>query len=101
MKYQSHTWKVVLSVDPHEMGLATSLNTVFRNMGSGMGAPIAGSLISTFTATYIIHGIPTALPLAKAFNYSFYAGAAAFLVIFVLAFFAEEVLGKRAVKRAY
>jgi MFS family permease len=92
---------LVLSVDPHEMGLATSLNTVFRNMGSGMGAPIAGSLISTFTATYIIHGIPTALPLAKAFNYSFYAGAAAFLVIFVLAFFAEEVLGKRAVKRAY
>ena len=38
---------LVLTVEPRDMGLATALNAVFRNVGSSLGAPLAGSLLST------------------------------------------------------
>src|SRR5208283_4271584 len=44
---------LVLSVKPSEMGIATSMNTVFRNVGQSIGAPIAGSILSTFTFTLV------------------------------------------------
>ena len=48
---------LVLTVKPKEMGLATSMNTVFRNVGSSFGAPIAGSILSTFTITVVLGGV--------------------------------------------
>ncbi len=89
---------LVLSVKKREMGLTTSLNTVFRNIGSSLGAPIAGSLMTTFALTYVIGGQTVSLPTATAFHYSYYIAILGFAVSFVVSLFAQEVMGKRANK---
>ena len=88
---------LVLSVKKREMGLATSLNTVFRNIGSSLGAPIAGSLMTTFVAAYVIAGQTISLPTHTAFHYAYYIAVVGFMVSLVVALFAQEVMGKRAV----
>ncbi len=90
---------LVLSVDPHEMGLATSINSVFRNLGAGIGAPIAGSLTSTFVATYSVNGFPVSLPLKIAFQYSFYISIAGFIIALLLSLFAKEVITNTHIKK--
>ncbi|MHB8567685.1 MAG: MFS transporter [Nitrososphaerales archaeon] len=91
---------LVLTVRTHEMGLATSMNTVFRNVGSSLGAPIAGSLIASYTATYLITTpagkVHQVLPSLIAFQYSYYIAVGAFIVSLVLSLFAQEIMGKRA-----
>jgi MFS family permease len=87
---------LVLSVKRREMGLTTSLNTVFRNIGSSLGAPVAGSLMSTFAVTYVIGGHAVSLPTATAFQYAYYIAMVGFLVSLVISLFAQEVMGKRA-----
>ncbi len=82
---------LVLSVDPHEMGLATSLNSVFRNLGASIGTPIVGSILSTFTATYTIQGYLVSLPSKAAFQYSFYIAIAGFLAVLLFSIFAKEI----------
>ncbi len=91
---------LVLSVEAHKMGLATSINSVFRNLGASLGAPIAGSFISTFTAVYIIGGHSLVLPSATAFQYDYYGGVIGFIAVFLISFFAHEVIkpGTRAEK---
>jgi MFS family permease len=91
---------LVLSVERREMGLATSLSIVFRNVGSSLGAPIAGSLLSTFVVTYLVGGQRVTLPTGTAFEYAYYIAVAGFAVSFVLALFAQEVIGKAAYKSA-
>ncbi|MEM0117559.1 MAG: MFS transporter [Conexivisphaerales archaeon] len=94
---------LVLTVDPREMGLATSMNTVFRTLGSSLGAPIAGSLISSFSAYYMagmLHGKPFffSAPSNIAFQYSFYIAALLFLISGFIVLTADEVLGRVAVR---
>ncbi|MGA2200312.1 MAG: MFS transporter [Nitrososphaerales archaeon] len=91
---------LVLSVAKKEMGLATSLSIVFRNVGSSLGAPIAGSLLSTFVVTYVVGTTRVTLPSNSAFEYSFYIAMFGFVVSFILALFAQEVMGKNTNKRA-
>ncbi len=89
---------LVLTVAPRDMGLGTSLNSVFRFMGSSVGAPLAASLMSTYMATYYYRGaIPVQLPDSTAFDYSYYIAAGAFLLSVVIALFAREILGASAV----
>ena len=83
---------LILTVEPHDMGIATSMNAVFRNVGSSIGAPVAGSLMATYTI--VSYGI--AFPDATAFNYAYLIAAASFGVAAVLTLFAREVLGRRA-----
>ncbi len=83
---------LVLTVEPREMGLATSLNAVFRNVGSSLGAPIAGTLLSTYT---IAGGT---LPGPTAFRDSFLIAAVAAIVAAAIVVFAKEILGRRAVR---
>ena len=59
---------LVLSVKPQEMGLQTAMNTVFRNVGSSLGAPIAGSILSTFTFVVTFGGVSSAFPTETASN---------------------------------
>ncbi len=89
---------LVLSVERREMGLATSLSIVFRNVGSSLGAPIAGSLLSTFVVTYLVGTQHVTLPSNTAFEYAYYIAVVGFAVSFLLAFFAREVIGKAAYK---
>jgi predicted MFS family arabinose efflux permease len=69
---------LVLSVKKREMGVTTSLNTVFRNIGSSLGAPIAGSLMTTIVASYVIGGQTISLPTQTAFHYAYYIAIAGF-----------------------
>jgi len=83
---------LVLTVEPRDMGLATSMNAVFRNVGSAVGAPLAGSLMSTFTVTTVVGSLPD----STAFDYAYLIAAAVMGVAAVVTLFAREVLGKRA-----
>ena len=92
---------LVLTVNPRDMGLATALNSVFRNLGNSMGAPIAGAVLSTFTVSVLVGqtGAGTTIyktfPATVAFQYSFYIGAAVFVVIALVFLTSREVLGKK------
>lgn len=87
---------LVLSVQRRQMGLATSLSTVFRNIGSSLGSPIAGSLMSTFVTSYVIAGQTYSIPTKTAFEYAYLIAVAGFVVTLIVSFFAREVIGKRA-----
>lgn len=85
---------LVLTVEPREMGLATSLNAVFRNVGSSVGAPLAGSLMSTFTVV----AFGQTFPSATAFHDAYLIAAIASVFAAGIVVFAHEILGKRAVR---
>ncbi len=93
---------LILTVDPRDMGLATGMNGTFRNVGSAIGAPVAGSLLSTFTESYLFgpagHQIKVVLPSHLAFYYSFVIAAATFFAGVAIIVFGKEVLGSRKVK---
>ena len=90
---------LILTVDPRDMGLATAMNSVFRNVGSAIGAPIAGSLLATWTWTIVVpHGGPVlTFPARLAFQWAFGIAAGAFVIAGLVVVFAREVLGRRAV----
>ena len=83
---------LVLTVDPKDMGQATAMNGVFRNIGASVGAPIAGSLIATFVLTSGPFA-PLGLPTHLAFQYAFWIAAIAALAGAALVVFGQEVLG--------
>jgi hypothetical protein len=91
---------LVLSVKKREMGLTTSLNTVFRTIGSSLGAPVAGSLMTSFVLTYVIAGHTVSLPTETAFHYAYYIAIAGFAISLLVSLFAQEVMGKRTNKLA-
>ncbi|MDE1822818.1 MAG: MFS transporter [Candidatus Micrarchaeota archaeon] len=72
---------LIFSIDPRDMGLATSTNTVFRFIGSALGAPVAGVLIAEFASR-------------AAFFYAFIIAVIGFALIFAISFASDEVLGK-------
>ncbi|HTS33841.1 MAG TPA: MFS transporter [Thermoplasmata archaeon] len=83
---------LVLTVDPKDMGQATAMNNVFRNVGGSVGAPIAGSLL----ATYVLTSGPFAgagVPAHLAFQYAFWIAAVITLAGGAAVVFAQEVLG--------
>ncbi|MDE1857400.1 MAG: MFS transporter [Candidatus Micrarchaeota archaeon] len=72
---------LVLSIEPKEMGLATSMNAVFRFLGSTLGAPVSGLFIAQFVSR-------------TAFTYDFYLAIAVTVVGIIVSMSAEEILGK-------
>jgi Na+/melibiose symporter-like transporter len=64
---------IVVAVDAHETGEATGTNTVMRNIGSAVGAQIAGSLIAA-------HVLANGLPANTGFTIAFLVGAAGAVV---------------------
>ncbi|MCI4354683.1 MAG: hypothetical protein L3K06_04890, partial [Thermoplasmata archaeon] len=96
---------LVLTVDPRDMGLATAMNGVVRSLGSSIGAPIAASLLTTFTAIVVIGTVANTtppvpiladLPSATAFHDAYLIASALFVIAGVVSLFAQEVLGPRA-----
>jgi hypothetical protein len=76
------------------------MNTVFRNIGQSLGAPIAGSILSTFVFTVFITTakgkVPYAFPTLAAFQYTYYIAAVTFVAGIIISLLAREVMGKRA-----
>ena len=67
------------------------MNTVFRDLGSGIGAPIAGSLFSTSTASVAIESrggetIHETLPTTQAFQYAFDISAVGTVKVIMISF---------------
>lgn len=83
---------LVLTVAPRDMGLATSMNSVFRNVGSAVGAPVSGAILATWVTMSVIGPIPS----TTAFAWSFAIAVAAFVAAGVIVLFGHEVLGPRA-----
>jgi len=81
---------LVLTVDPKDMGQATAMNNVFRNVGASVGAPIAGSLLATYVVTT---GPFAGVPAHIAFQYAFWIAAGVTLVGGLIVAFGQEVLG--------
>ncbi len=95
---------IVLTVNPKDMGLATAMNGTFRNVGSSIGAPIAGSIMATVSELYLVGNSPSgpvyvSMPTSSAFAYIFLIAGAAFAVAAILSLLAREVLGSRAGSR--
>jgi MFS family permease len=86
---------LVLTVNPRDMGLATSMSAVFRNVGSSIGAPLSGSLLASFTVSYVGFNFPNHL----AFEWSFGLAAVAFVFAGGFVLFGREVLGRHAARR--
>lgn len=82
---------LVLTVEPKDMGIATSLNGTFRTLGSSIGAPVAGSLMSTFTVSFS-HG---SLPSHTAYYYIFMIASVAFFLTVFGIFAAREVVNRK------
>jgi MFS family permease len=59
---------VVGAVDAHETGEATGTNTVMRNIGSAVGAQVAGSVLAS-------HVLASGLPTSEGFTIAFLVGA--------------------------
>ncbi|MDE1869914.1 MAG: MFS transporter, partial [Candidatus Micrarchaeota archaeon] len=77
---------LILSIERRQAGLATSMNAVFRFLGSALGAPVAGVLIAEFGSSV-------------AFQYSYFFAIAMFILVIILSTFSTEVLGPKAVKK--
>jgi MFS family permease len=80
---------LILTVDPKDMGQATAMNNVFRNLGGSVGTPIVGSILAAYVIVY--YGVT--LPKLIAFQYTFWLAAIIVLVGGAVVLFGEEVLG--------
>jgi len=84
---------LVLTVDPKDMGQATAMNNVFRNLGGSVGAPIVGSILAAYVTHIVVQGVD--LPKLLAFQYVFWVAAIVTLAAGAVVVFGEEVLGPR------
>ena len=77
------------------MGLATSMNSTFRYIGSSIGAPIAGTVLSLYTVMDVVHTatgqIIFSFPDSTAFRYAFTIGAMSFVIAGFVVLFSREV----------
>jgi MFS family permease len=81
---------LVLTVDPKDMGQATAMNNVFRNVGGSVGAPIAGALLASFVfGSGPLAGVATHV----AFQYAYWIATGITLVGGIFVVFGQEVLG--------
>ncbi|MCI4366339.1 MAG: MFS transporter [Thermoplasmata archaeon] len=89
---------LVLSVEPREMGLATSMNSVFRYLGSSIGAPIGGSILTTYLVAWspAAHAPALMVPGKEAFELPFLIAAVMMAIAGGLSLLGREVLGPRA-----
>ncbi|QRF74857.1 methyl viologen resistance protein SmvA [Thermoplasmatales archaeon] len=86
---------IVLTVNPKDMGLATAMNGTFRSVGSSVGAPVAGSIMSTITASYIVGNSTVIMPAHLAYSDIFLIAAVSFMIGAIMTLLAREVLGKK------
>jgi len=84
---------LILTVDPKDMGQATAMNNVFRNVGGSVGAPIAGSFLSTYLLT--TGPFAGVFPAHMAFQYVYFLAAGITVAGTGTVLFAQEVLGVR------
>lgn len=85
---------LILSVRKSESAISTSMNTVLAMVGSSLGAPIFGTLLSSFTKNYLLNGSTITGPSPVAFQFAFFFTALGLVSVSLLSLMAREVLGK-------
>jgi len=83
---------VIFSVDRKNIGIATGLNTVFRNVGAAWGPAIAGTIMNQYQDNINLGKIILSVPSHFAYQLIFYITAGLFIVLLFSLFFTTEVL---------
>jgi MFS family permease len=87
---------LIFTVDRRVMGVATGLNSLFRNLGASWGPAIAGTIMSMYskTITFSAPGFQREfnIPLPKAYTILFTISAILFLILAVLTLATREVV---------
>lgn len=87
---------LILTVSSKNMALATSMNSTFRSLGSTLGAPIAGAVLSAFTISVVVSGNHIfSFPDNTSYHIVFVISSVVFLIAAVINMMGREVLGKR------
>ncbi len=81
---------LILTVDPKDMGQATAMNNVFRNVGGSVGAPIAGALLATYV---FVAGPLAGVATHVAFQNAYWIAGGITLIGGLFVIFGQEVLG--------
>lgn len=90
---------VVLTAKPKDLGLAVAMNSTFRNLGSSIGASVAGSILATYV-TMITINTPSgpqsySIPSDFAFIFLFILAAILFFSVLFMILFGKEVIEKK------
>jgi len=83
---------VIFSVDRKNLGIATGLNTVFRNVGAAWGPAIAGTIMNQYQDNINLGKTILSVPSHFAYQLIFYITAGLFIVLLFSLFFTTEVL---------
>ncbi len=87
---------LIFSVGKRVMGIATGLNTLFRNLGAAWGPAVAGTLMSMYsvTLTFSYGGalLHIKIPKPEAYHYLFILTAILYLILLVISILIKEVV---------
>lgn len=86
---------LILSVRKSDIGLANGLNTSFSSMGRSIGAPIAASVLTTFSATYVSGTMTYSMPTLFGFRTTYFLAVAFMLISAIMVAFSREVIGRK------
>ncbi len=88
---------LTFSVEREVMGVATSINTVFRLIGGSLGPAIAGSIMDTFTTTIKIPNtyITISIPSDYSFSIIYVISGIIAILMTVIALFSSNITYKR------
>ena len=76
---------LVSNVEPHETGIANSINSIMRTVGGAIGSAVIITVLAAEVAVHTVHGATLALPTENAYRVAFYLGAGAFALAALLA----------------
>lgn len=76
---------LVANVEPHETGIANSINSIMRTVGGAVGSALIITVLAAEVATHFVHGMPVSLPTENAYRVAFLLGAGAFALAALLA----------------
>lgn len=71
---------LVMNVEPHETGIANSINSIMRTVGSSIGSALVVTILASQVATHRTPAGAISLPTEGAYRLTFLLGAGFFLV---------------------
>ena len=87
---------LIFSVEKRFMGIATGLNSLFRNIGASWGPAVAGTFMTVYHTVVTLAGprgpVRITVPSEEAFRYLFLFAALLYLVVLVLSLMIVEVV---------
>ena len=75
------------NVEPHETGIANSINSIMRTVGGAIGSAVIITVLAAEVAIHFVGGTAVSLPTENAYRVAFLLGAGAFALAALLALF--------------